>query len=492
MILSALIPFQRLRTRHPVDVSRFALLLTATLCLFTAPTAEIPDNVTSRNFFGEGFTFDRPVQIGQFPGMDSVYLVAQQFGGMKVVLREGDEWVKSPFDSVSVARYPSRDDNDGAGLLGFTFHPDYKNNGKYYILYNQDYEISPRPGTLILAERTADVTRLGRSDDPERVILSLEKPRTTHDGGTMRFGENGNLYVGLGDGGNIGSGDPENRAQSPDNLFGKILRVDVDGSDDYPEDSTRNYAIPEDNPFVGSAGYSPEIWALGLRNPWRWDFHPETGEIWLGDVGHASREEITRVPKGGNLGWRIWEGTQCFRTSCPEEGMTEPVMDYGRSEGFSVTGGVFFNGEPEGAFDGLYIFGDYGTGSLWALREEDGEMVESAQIDSLPSLVSINKDSQGRVFVLSLSKEWNYNGDWVNTGTVRILESPDMVPTNVNPAAPRLPEVAKISPAEVLNNREDYVVRGVDGRMLRGKLSGMLLVRKKNSMDPPQLVTILP
>ncbi len=465
--------------------------------------AAIPDNVTVRNYFGEGFTFERPVLFKPFPGFDSTYLVLRQSGGITRVHRENGEWVKSRFDSAYVRgitgtvspRGPGEGTpgglTDDGGMLGFAFHPEYANNRKYYIYYEDPAYPGGTvyPGTIVLAERTADSTLLQGSDNPQRVVLALPKPRIYHSGGTLRFGPDGYLYTAIGDGG--GAGDPDNLAQNPGVLHGKLIRIDVDGPDAFPQDTTRNYAVPADNPFVGQSGYLPEIWATGLRSPWKWDFHPYTGEIWLGDVGQSTREKITRVPKGGNLGWRMWEGFHCFSGPCSWDGVVQPVLDLPRSQGISVTGGVFFMGSPTSAFHEHYIFGDFGTNRVWAMRQADGVLFEYAQIASVPNVVSFDKDARGRVFAVSIhqgSTTYNFSSD---NGAIFILESPDMIPAppaNVRGTPARPVPHASIRAADVLLNPDRYEVRGLDGRRVPGTPTGTAWVREKTSKGEPRLL----
>ncbi|HLU69165.1 MAG TPA: PQQ-dependent sugar dehydrogenase, partial [Fibrobacteria bacterium] len=267
---------------------------------------EIPRTVTLRDFFGGGFTLERPVAIAEMPGHDSVFAVTQQSGAVVLAHRDADSWLKHTFDSVGVSSVNSGAAGEDGGLLGFAFHPDYVNNRIYYLYYVAAVTVKPHPGRILLEERYADSTLRARDTTrAPRLILSLDKPYVYHNGGTLRFGPDGFLYTAIGDGGS--SGDPQNRAQNPGVLWGKFLRIMPDGPDAYPDDPTRNYGVPADNPFVDSAGYLPEIWAYGLRSPWKWDWNPLTGTIWVGDVGQSQYEEVTTVPRGGNLGWKIRE-----------------------------------------------------------------------------------------------------------------------------------------------------------------------------------------
>lgn len=353
-----------------------------------------------RDYFEGAVQVFEPLLFRQFPGMDSTYLIAGLDGKITVARWQEHAWRTSEFEKIPVLY------GEDGGLMGFTFHPDYAVNRKYYVYYVE----GTFPGRIVLAEREADATLLKGSGHVERRLLTLEKPDVWHNGGELAFGTDGYLYTAIGDGGGT-QPDPGGRAQNSSLLFGKFIRIDVNGPDAFPEDETRNYAIPEDNPFVESAGYLPEIWAMGLRSPWKWSFHPVTGEIWLGDVGQNTREEITRVPGGANLGWPVWEGRTCFNqknyvrplpaSECPTEGFLPPVLDLPRREAASVTGGVFYPEEAGTPFGGTYIFGDYVSGKVWALRTPDGVSQDYVQVAHVPNVVSFNLDEHGRLFATS-------------------------------------------------------------------------------------------
>jgi glucose/arabinose dehydrogenase len=455
-------------------------------------SAAIPKSVTLRNFFGNGFTLERPVAFVEMPGQDSVYAVVQQSGATIVVRRQGGAWVKSRFDSVGVGGVNSGTSGQDGGLLGLAFHPDYAANGRYYLYYVASYTVRANPGRILFEERTADSTRQKRNAAiAPRLLLSLDKPYIYHNGGTLKFGTDGYLYTAIGDGGS--SGDPENRAQNKGTLFGKFLRIDVDGPDAFPQDSLRNYAVPADNPFVDSADYLPEIWAIGVRSPWKWDWNPFTGEIWMGDIGQARYEEITRVPRGGNLGWRIREGAFCFNpmTGCASAGLVPPVFTFPtRTYGISVTGGVFFRGDTAAAYHGIYFYGDFGRNFLWAMRVNDSgtAWIDTAHIANLTNLVSLDKDRHGRIFAVSMSST---SGIADNNGAVYILESPDMRPM---PEPVRLAKNHRISSkplslSQILGNRNRYIVTGLDGRKITGVPSGAFLVRDIVAGGPARLMT---
>jgi glucose/arabinose dehydrogenase len=475
-----------LRIPKSCKISAFFVALAAGAFPAGAEAAgdSIPKTVTFRNFFAP-LTFDRPVLLKAFPGSDSVYLVVQQSGAMYHLRHQGGGWVKTRFDSIAVGGVNSPSSTDDGGLLGFAFHPGYASNRKYYVYYVASYSRFARPGRIFLEERRADSTLRRASESAPRVLLTLAKPDIYHNGGTLEFGADGFLFTAIGDGGGIG--DPQNRAQNPGVPFGKFLRLDVDGPDAFPADTARDYAVPADNPFVDSAGFLPEIWAYGLRSPWKWSFHPVTGEIWLGDIGQSKYEEVTRVPRGGNLGWRIREGAFCYTgSSCPQESLTAPAFTFpSRTFGNSVTGGVFFSGDTASAFHGLYLFGDFGTGRVWAMRENGGVLSDTTLLGTVPNVNSLDRDARGRVFAVSMSSSPAWNRITEGTGIVYALESPDMrlaPPTrdsSVVALAPRRAAAPRISRLAFTRHPERYAFFGPDGRALPGPRAGVFGVREK-------------
>lgn len=249
------------------------------------------------------------------------------------------------------------------GLLGLAFHPNYINNGYFYV----DYTAGTPRRTVISRFRIS-------ADDPDKadisselILLEVEQPFTNHNGGQLSFGPDGYLYVSFGDGGS--GGDPQNNGQNLSTILGSIIRIDVDN----PE-GDKNYSIPEDNPFVGMGGpfdYKEEIYAFGLRNVWRFSFD-ESGTLWAADVGQNAWEEINIIKKGGDYGWRVMEGFHCFNPSsgCDTTGLILPIHEYGHNSagGYSITGGYVYSGVGVPEYTGKYIYADYITGNIWALQ----------------------------------------------------------------------------------------------------------------------------
>ncbi len=283
------------------------------------------------------------------------------------------------------------------GLLGLAFAPNYADSGLFYVDYTDE------GGNTM-------VSRFAVSEDPnvadpasEQAILRQEQPYPNHNGGQLAFGPDNYLYIGLGDGGS--GGDPQGNGQSLDTWLGKILRIEVDPQY-VPEGQT--YAIPEDNPFIDQEGALPEIWAYGLRNPWRFSFDRETGDLWIADVGQNEIEEIDIAPvgEGGlNFGWNVTEGTQCYlEDGCDTAPFTLPVMEYTHDFGCSVTGGFVYRGEDMPDLQGAYLFGDFCTGTIWSGTSSDGETwTMSDPVDTGLGLSAFGEDSDGNLYVTDLN-----------------------------------------------------------------------------------------
>jgi glucose/arabinose dehydrogenase len=275
------------------------------------------------------------------------------------------------------------------GLLGVAFHPNYRSNGRFFVNYTRRDD-----GATVLAEYRRQDRSLQAMPEG-RTLIVVSQPYANHNGGMVAFGPDGFLYIGLGDGG--AGGDPQNRAQNPSELLGKILRIDVDG--------TLPYAIPSDNPFA-RAGGRPEIFASGIRNPWRFSFDRETGALWLADVGQNKWEEIDIVRAGGNYGWPTMEGRHCFRPEkdCHVEGLTMPVSEYDHAQGrCSVTGGYVYRGRNVPGLQGSYIFGDYCSGELFVVSgrnsEASGDLPRLLQKTRM-RISSFGEDETGEIYVV--------------------------------------------------------------------------------------------
>ncbi len=281
------------------------------------------------------------------------------------------------------------------GLLGLAFHPDYANNGLFYVNYT-----APSPLRTVIAQFEADLETGQALSDSETILLTFTQPFSNHNGGDMAFGPDGYLYIASGDGGS--GGDPQNNAQNTQNLLGAMLRIDVDNSS-----GDLNYAIPPDNPFAGSNEGRDEIFAWGLRNPWRISFDKQTGALWAGDVGQNAWEWIHIVENGKNYGWRIIEGSHCYNPpqNCDTTGLEMPIFEYSQVNGDrSITGGFVYYGDQNPALYGKYIYGDFISGRIWALSYdyESGEAGENIELIKLPNNISsFGMNPQGEIYVLT-------------------------------------------------------------------------------------------
>ena len=276
------------------------------------------------------------------------------------------------------------------GLLSIAFHPNYATNGFFFVNYTDT-----RGDTVVARYRV--------SSDPNRadpnsakLVLFIDQPYPNHNGGQLQFGPDGYLYIGMGDGG--AAGDPDNRAQNRNDLLGKMLRIDVNGDP---------YSVPPSNPYVGNAAGRPEIWSLGLRNPWRFSFDRASGDLWIADVGQGAWEEVNLQPAssigGENYGWDILEGTHCFgAVNCTRTGVVPPVIEYNHSDrACSVTGGYVYRGVRSPRLQGMYLYGDYCNGKIWgARRSPDGASWVSQQLADTEYLIStFGEDVNGEVYV---------------------------------------------------------------------------------------------
>ncbi len=315
------------------------------------PRPLAPAGATLERAYPE-LSFTQPVFALQAPGDSRRIYVVERGGRVRVFALSVTPVTSSVFIDLSGQ---VNMEHDETGLLGMAFHPNFATNGQVFLSYVGNNAMGGLR-SYIVRYRSADG---GATLDPASAesVLEQDQPFSFHNGGHLAFGPDGFLYFAFGDGG--GRVDPSRKAQNPNELFGKMLRLDVD--------SARPYAIPPGNPYATTGGRK-EIYASGFRNPWRWSFDRATGALWLGDVGEKLLEEINRVELGGNYGWSVLEGSECVRgAGCDTAGLTPPVAAYGRAEGISVTGGYVYRGTAVPALVGKYVFGDFGAGRVWTL-----------------------------------------------------------------------------------------------------------------------------
>jgi len=324
------------------------------------------------------------------PGTSNVFLVLHQTGVIWRMEKKGAAEEKSLFADLSQEVFSKRGPN---GLLGLAFHPKFKENRKYYLKY-QVFE-EGTVATILIEKRFASNFR-DDSGEPPRRLLKIVSVAEDHSGGCIDFGPDGFLYFGMGDTGP--HRDPNGHAQNLNLLLGKILRIDVDRSED-----GKAYAIPRDNPFRGSTNALPEIWAWGFRNPWQFTFDKATGDLWVGDVGQDRLEEIDIVRRGENFGWNVYEGFEPFSNTYRKEGVTYtlPVFAYRRKFGVSVTGGPVYHGEKAPSFQGVYIFGDYASKRIFGLTQENRTLKTVRQIGTAPQgIVAFSTNDRNEVFLV--------------------------------------------------------------------------------------------
>jgi len=324
------------------------------------------------------------------PDGDPRLFIVEQAGRIRVV--RGGQLLTQPFLDI-----PDRVASGGEeGLLGLAFHPNYAANGYFYVDYTH---LNSAGDTLYTLVERYTVSAAPDSADSasHKLILRIVQPYSNHNGGLVMFGPDGMLYIGMGDGGS--GGDPENRAQDPDSLLGKLLRIDVDHGDPY--------AIPPDNPFATSGG-APEIWALGLRNPWRFAFDRGAGLLYIADVGQNLWEEVNVTPAGQaglNYGWRITEGAHCFNPNpCSTTGLVQPAVEYSHADGCSVTGGFVYRGSLAPPLVGQYFYSDYCGGWLRSFSYASGAVAGQTSWSlnvSLGLVLSLGEDAAGELYVLA-------------------------------------------------------------------------------------------
>ena len=396
-------------TAHFVSIAALALVLSGCGGGSSSPTASggssascaagsvvsgTPNLVATRLVAG----LNSPLDLQSAVGDRARLFVVEQAGRIRII-RNG-ALVSPPFLDIS-GRIASGGER---GLLGLALHPQFTANGRFFVNYTD------RSGDTHISEFRAPVPASDSADAAsEREVLFVRQPFANHNGGGLAFGPDGFLYIGLGDGGS--GGDPMGNAANLGTRLGKMLRIDVNGA--------APFGVPSDNPLVGRSGALSEIWAYGLRNPWRFSFDRGTGDLYIGDVGQGSLEEIDvglGSRRGGeNYGWNTMEGTRCFSPSngCNSSGLTLPVTEYGRGDGFSVTGGVVYRGCRMPGYAGHYFYADYGTGIIRSFRLDAGRAVEardwtvalSGAARSIRNPSSFGVDADGEIYIVDYDGE---------------------------------------------------------------------------------------
>ncbi|HWY78720.1 MAG TPA: PQQ-dependent sugar dehydrogenase [Verrucomicrobiae bacterium] len=363
---------------------------------------EITEPVAVRPLFSEALRFPhsfvhQPGDVrsgltwfGQLPGVSNAFLVVHQAGKIWLLEKSAMNDTKTLFADISADIFNERGPN---GVLGLAFHPKFRENHKYYLKH-QVFENGTIATTVV--ERVASPDFRTDSGRPSRRLIKIDTVTQDHTGGCIAFGPDGFLYIGMGDTGP--QQDPEGHGQNLGMLLGKMLRIDVDHAD-----AGLAYAIPADNPFVGQPGARPEIWAYGLREPWRFSFDPVTGDLWVGDVGQDRIEEVSIIRRGENLGWNVYEGFEPFSNRYRKDGVTyvPPVFAYRRKYGASITGGYVYRGDKHSSFYGVYICGDYVSHRILGLKQQDRALQVVRQIGIAPQgIASFGTDERGDIYVV--------------------------------------------------------------------------------------------
>ena len=334
--------------------------------------------------------------IDNFDGMLYLTHAGDGSGRIFLVFQDGQVHI---LEDGEVNRTPFLDIEDQLrsggeqGLLSIAFHPEYESNGRFYVSYTRDGD-----GASVISEFRVSVDANLADMTTEQVILTVSQPFSNHNGGLIKFGPDGYLYIGLGDGGS--GGDPLEHGQNRATLLGSLLRIDVDNLDDQP------YTIPADNPFVGLLDVREEAFAYGLRNPWRFSFDRCDGRLFLGDVGQSEIEEVDLIESGANYGWNTMEGSDCFDPSfnCNSAGLELPIAEYRHGAGnCSITGGYVYRGENYPSLQGHYIYGDFCTGQIWTLfQNADGEWINFANEDTDFTIASFGEDEAGELYIVDI------------------------------------------------------------------------------------------
>lgn len=339
-----------------------------------------------------------PVHIGHAgDGSQRVFLVEQ---GGRILILDNGSLLPAPFLDI----HDNVLSGGEQGLLGMAFPPDPASKGHFYVNYTRAGD-----GSTVVSRFRVSADPNVADNGSETVLLTIDQPFSNHNGGQIAFGPDGYLYIGMGDGG--GGGDPDNNGQDKGTLLGKLLRIDV-------ESGAAPYGIPADNPFLSDNTARGEIWALGLRNPWRFSFDRDTGDLYLADVGQSNVEEIDFRPAGSgggeNYGWNVMEGNACFSNpSCSPGGFVLPVAVYDHGLGCSVTGGYVYRGPSFPALRGFYLYGDFCSGRVWALRRAGASWENVLLSDTTFSISTFGEDEAGELYLADYG-----------SGTLYRVESP--------------------------------------------------------------------
>lgn len=341
--------------------------------------------------------FNSPLAMMQVPGDSTRWFVVEKAGAVRIFPNDANASINDITTFIDITGLVNSAPGE-AGLLGMAFHPDFAANGQVFLSYTRG-----TPLESVVSRFTVDSATGNLDPASEEILLTVPQPFTNHNGGNIVFGPDDLLYIGFGDGG--GAGDPNENAQDTANVLGAILRIDVDGASPY--------AIPADNPFAGNTECfqgsgtlgCPEIFAWGFRNPWRFSFDSGTGELWVGDVGQNAWEEVDRVEISENYGWDEREGAHCFEPAagCSTDNV-DPITEYSHDLGSSITGGYVYRGSAIPDLVGFYVFGDFGSGRIWAVSADSEQgTVPDELLDTGLSIASFAEGNDGEIYAIDIS-----------------------------------------------------------------------------------------
>ncbi|MDH5729501.1 MAG: PQQ-dependent sugar dehydrogenase [Gammaproteobacteria bacterium] len=361
------------------------------LILFASPVVAANYPVYLKRVFHH-LKFERPVGLLQQQDDNRIWYGLEQDGLVKRFYNNN----LTVDNFIDLRKKVDRKGSE-TGLLGMAFHPQFSNNGKIYLSYNA---VANGEVVSIVSQIKYDQAKDSVNLAAEKIILQVEQPYRNHNGGQIGFGSDGFLYIAFGDGG--WAGDPQGHGQNKNTLLGALLRIDIDHGDPYQ--------IPSDNPLVKDKSGRGEIYAWGLRNPWRWSFDKQTGELWLADVGQDHWEEVNIIKKGGNYGWNIMEGNHCYKSSrkCDPMDFEAPVWEYSHDLGQSITGGFVYRGDQLKFLQGQYIFGDFVSGRIWALGNKSGHYQVNSIAKRKVSVSTFAQDNQGELYAVDYMRGFIY------------------------------------------------------------------------------------
>jgi glucose/arabinose dehydrogenase len=381
----------------------FLAVLIATVLIAAGPSRAAPQIELTPILSGLG----SPVAVTHAGDGSGRLFITLQTG--RILIYDGQQLLPTPFMDIASLITAGGE----RGLFSVAFHPDFSVNGLLYVNYTD------LNGDTVVARYTVSIDPNVVDPATAAILLNIPQPFANHNGGQLQFGPDGYLYVGMGDGGS--GGDPQNNAQNPGSLLGKMLRIDVDAGPPY--------GIPPGNPFIGDPAALPEIWASGLRNPWRFSFDRLSGDLFIADVGQNSFEEVNFQPAGStggeNYGWRLMEAASCFdpASNCNDGSLTLPILQYDHSVGCSISGGFRYRGADHPGLAGLFFYGDFCTGRIWgASQDANGSWVAEELLDTELQITAFGEDEGGEIYLASFGP---------NAGAIfRISEVPQSAPND--------------------------------------------------------------